>query len=262
MNLTAVHDSTTAPHTAGPTPDHSDQSRVRLQRRAPVIEARGIRRTWGVGESATVALDGVDLSVGAGELVAVVGPSGSGKSTLGGVLSGIDRPDAGSVVMGDVRVDRMKPERLARWRARNVGIVFQEPNLMPVLTAEENVVLALQIAGVRSGRNGRRREIARTALRSVGLDGRGDRLPSQLSGGERQRVGVARAIAANPPLLVADEPTGSLDQANGHVVFNLIRGLATEGTSVVLITHDLDLAGGADRIVELVDGTIHAEVTA
>lgn len=233
---------------------------VNRPNRAPVptpvhnalLSARNIGRTWGRGEGATVALDGVDLTVDRGELLAIVGPSGSGKSTLGGILAGIDRPDTGAVNVEGVRIDRLRREKLADWRARNVGIIFQEPHLMGVLSAEENVSLALQLAGIRGGRKQRSRE----ALAAVGLAGSERKLPSQLSGGERQRVGIARALVSRPSFVVADEPTGALDQANGHAVFALLRNLADAGTAVVVITHDMGLAAGADRTVTLVDGRI------
>ena len=218
----------------------------------PLLWARGLHRRWGRGEGATVALDGVDLTVARGELLAVVGPSGSGKSTLGAILAGIDPPDSGAVVVDGVRVDRLGAEALARWRAANVGIVFQEPHLMAVLTAAENVQLALRLAGIRRGR----RAAAAAALDAVGLHGRHDRYPSQLSGGERQRVGLARAVVARPALVVADEPTGALDRANGLAVFDLLAGLSHEGTAVVLITHDPDLAARAHRTVRLLDGRV------
>ena len=236
---TATHD--TLDRTPPPTPvDNS------------LLSARNIGRTWGRGEGATVALDGVDLTVDRGELLAIVGPSGSGKSTLGGILAGIDRPDTGAVSVEGVRIDRLRREKLADWRARNVGIIFQEPHLMGVLSAEENVSLALQLAGIRGGRRQRSRE----ALAAVGLAGSERKLPSQLSGGERQRVGIARALVARPSFVVADEPTGALDQANGHAVFALLRNLADAGTAVVVITHDMGLADRADRTVALVDGRI------
>jgi putative ABC transport system ATP-binding protein len=217
-----------------------------------LLSARNIGRTWGRGEGATVALEGVDLTVARGELLAVVGPSGSGKSTLGGILAGIDRPDTGAVNVEGVRIDRLRRERLADWRARNVGIIFQDPHLMGVLSAEENVSLALELAGLRRGRKQRSRE----ALAAVGLAGSERKLPSQLSGGERQRVGIARALVARPSFVVADEPTGALDQANGHAVFALLRNLTDAGTAVVVITHDMGLAARADRTVTLVDGRI------
>ena len=220
-----------------------------------LVAARNIGRTWGRGDGATVALDGVDLFMERGELLALVGPSGSGKSTLGGILAGIDLPDSGAVTVDGVRIDRLRREKLADWRARNVGIVFQEPHLMGVLSAEENVALALRVAGVRRGRRRRARE----ALASVGLAGSGRKLPSQLSGGERQRVGIARALVARPSFVVADEPTGALDRANGLAVFELLANLAQGGTAVVMITHDLGLAAEADRTVTLVDGRIAAE---
>lgn len=217
-----------------------------------LVSARNVGRTWGTGDGATVALDGVDISACRGELLAIVGPSGSGKSTLGGILAGIDRPDSGAVTVEGVRIDRLRNEKLADWRAHNVGIVFQEPHLMGVLSAEENVVLALRLAGIRRGRRHR----ARNALAAVGLSGFENKLPSQLSGGERQRVGIARALVARPSFVVADEPTGALDQANGHAVFALLRSLADTGTAVVVITHDLGLAAQSDRTVTLVDGRI------
>lgn len=226
-------------------PGHSAEERA-------LVSARNVGRTWGKGEGATVALDGVDISVRRGELLSIVGPSGSGKSTLGGILAGIDRPDSGAVTVDGVRIDRLRREKLADWRAHNVGIIFQEPHLMGVLTAEENVALALQLAGVRRGR----RQRARNALGAVGLAGSERKLPSQLSGGERQRVGIARALVARPSFVVADEPTGALDQANGHAVFALLRGLADAGTAVVVITHDLALAAESDRTVTLVDGSL------
>jgi putative ABC transport system ATP-binding protein len=192
----------------------------------------------------------VDLAIGVGELVAVVGPSGSGKSTLGAILAGIDRPTAGSLVVGGARLDRLGDDALARWRARHLGVVFQDFSLIPTLTAAENVELGLKLAGVRRQRGPQ----ARAALERVGLGGMASRLPAQLSGGEQQRVAVARAIARRPSLLVADEPTGSLDSHNGEIVFRLICELADHGTTVVFITHDPALAAGADRVVALVDG--------
>ncbi|MGI9577856.1 MAG: ABC transporter ATP-binding protein [Microthrixaceae bacterium] len=243
---TATH---THPYTAEPAPVVG-QIHPTVER--ALVSARNIGRVWGKGDGATVALDGVDLSARRGELLAIVGPSGSGKSTLGGILAGIDRPDSGAVTVDGVRIDQLRREKLAQWRAHNVGIVFQEPHLMGVLSAQENVEVALQLAGVRRGR----RQRARNALTAVGLEGSEHKLPSQLSGGERQRVGIARALVARPSFVVADEPTGALDQANGHAVFGLLRHLADAGTAVVVITHALGLAAESDRTVTLVDGRI------
>lgn len=229
-----------------------DRNRPADRPSSVLVDARGLTRVWGSGPSASTALDDVDLAIGEGEMVAVVGPSGSGKSTLGSIIAGIDRPTAGSLVIGGTRLDRMRDDGLARWRARNLGIVFQDFSLIPTLTAAENVELGLKLAGVRRNR----RAQARRALDRVGLGGLGGRLPAQLSGGEQQRVAVARAIARRPALLVADEPTGSLDTHNGEIVFGLICDLADTGTTVVLITHDPALAAAAPRVVSLVDGRI------
>ncbi len=218
----------------------------------PLIQARDLTRVWGRGTAASTALDSVDLDIFRGEVLAVVGPSGSGKSTLGAILAGIDVPTSGSLVFAGRRIDRLRPDRLAAWRAAHVGIVFQDFHLLPTLTARENVELALELAGVRRGR----KRAALDALERVGLADRAGRLPSQLSGGEQQRVGIARAVVRQPDLLVADEPTGSLDQSNGHAVFELLTELAATGTTVVFITHDDALAAAADRVVRMVDGQV------
>jgi len=224
-----------------------------------LIDARDLTRIWGKGNAAQVGITGVDLSVQRGDVVAVIGPSGSGKSTLGALLAGIDRPTSGSLVVGGTRIDQMKQDQLAGWRGANVGIVFQDFHLLPTLTAVENVELAIELSGSGIGRRARR-NAAGEALHRVGLGGLARKLPAQMSGGEQQRVGVARAMVTQPPLIVADEPTGALDQANGHAVFELLVGLARSGSTVVVITHDLALAGAADRTVSMIDGRI-ADVT-
>jgi putative ABC transport system ATP-binding protein len=220
-----------------------------------LIEARQLTRVWGKGSAAQVGIDRVDLDIGRGEVVAIVGPSGSGKSTLGALLSGIDVPTSGSLVINGTRVDRLKHDRLAAWRGANVGIVFQDFHLLPTLTAGENVELAVELSGSGASRRLRRRA-AHTALTEVGLGAAVRKLPAQMSGGEQQRVGIARALVTRPPLIVADEPTGALDQANGHAVFEILTGLARTGSTVVFITHDLALAASADRVVSMVDGRI------
>ncbi len=217
-----------------------------------MLEARDLTRVWGKGAAAQTAVDRVDLTIHRGETVALVGPSGSGKSTLGGLLAGIDRPTSGSMVAAGTRVDQLNDDDLARWRGLHVGVIFQDYHLLPTLTASENVELALKLNGHRRGR----RRAAEAALREVGLAGKTHRLPSQLSGGEQQRVAIARAVAVRPELLVADEPTGSLDQATGHAVFAQLMGLRQRGTTIVFITHDDELAAGADRIVHMVDGRV------
>ena len=219
------------------------------------MRATDLTRRWGKGSTTQLGIDRIDLTIGRGELVAIVGPSGSGKSTLGAILAGIDRPTAGSLVVDDVRVDRLSDDGLARWRGANVGIVFQNFHLLPTLDARENVELALKLAdGSVSRRERRRRSL--DALTAVGLGAKARRLPTQLSGGEQQRVAVARALVNRPTLVVADEPTGSLDQESGAVVFDLLAGLATSGTTVVIITHDDHLAERADRVVAMLDGRI------
>ena len=218
----------------------------------PLIEAHDLTRVWGRGEGTQVAVDNVTVGIAAGQLTALVGPSGSGKSTLGALLAGIDRPTAGSVVVGGKRIDKLSEDRLARWRGANVGIVFQDFHLLPTLTAAENVELGLKLGGVRR----RRGALAGEALAQVGLAHKAGRLPAQLSGGEQQRVAIARAVAGRKPFLMADEPTGSLDSGSGRAVFEHIGALAAQGTAVLLITHDAALAEQADRQITIVDGRI------
>ncbi len=223
--------------------------------RPHLVELRDVSRTWGRGSSAQVGLDRATVQFARGELIAVVGPSGSGKSTLGSIVAGIDRPSSGSVIVGGDRIDQLSDDRLARWRGGNVGVVFQNFHLLPTLTAAENVEMGIELAD-RTVRRRARRAHARDALDRVGLGEKRKRLPSQLSGGEQQRVAVARAVATHPSLIVADEPTGSLDQRSGHAVFELLASLTIDGTTVVMITHDLDLADRADRIVSMLDGRV------
>jgi putative ABC transport system ATP-binding protein len=222
---------------------------------AAIIAARDLTRIWGRGDVAQIGVADVDLDVRQGELVAIIGPSGSGKSTLGSLLAGIDAPTSGSLVVNGTRIDRLKADRLAAWRGGNIGIVFQDFHLLPTLSAVENVELALEFASGRSGRR-RRRRLAIAALDRVGLAGHARKLPAQMSGGEQQRVGIARAMVTDAPVIIADEPTGALDQVNGHAVFDLLVGLARQGTTVVFITHDLTLARSADRVVSMIDGRV------
>ena len=224
---------------------------------AALIEARDLTRIWGSGNAAQVGVRNVELSIGRGELIAVVGPSGSGKSTLGALVAGIDRPTSGSLVVDGDRIDRMSTDRLAAWRGEHVGVVFQDFHLLPTLTAAENVELAIELGLPGASRRVRRRA-AHDALDSVGLASHARKLPAQMSGGEQQRVGVARALVTRPRLIVADEPTGALDQASGHVVFELLVNAARHGTTVVFITHDIALAAAADKVVSMLDGTVES----
>lgn len=258
-SLPATSPPTTSPPPPfeAPAPIAPRQHQRQEHHRGPdaIVQARALTRIWGKGHAAQVGISEVDLDLGRGELVAIIGPSGSGKSTLGALLAGIDVPSSGSLVVNGTRIDRMKVDQLARWRGANVGIVFQDFHLLPTLSARENVELALQLGATGVSRGDRKRR-AMAALEQVGLTSRARRLPAQLSGGEQQRVGIARALVTRPPLIVADEPTGALDQANGHIAFKLLRALTADGTTVVLITHDLTLAAAADRVVAMLDGQI------
>lgn len=239
-------------------PSASPASPVNLA--AAVVNARDLTRVWGKGSAAQIGISGVTLDIHRGELVAIVGPSGSGKSTLGALIAGIDQPTSGSLVVNGTRIDRLKVDKLAAWRGDNVGIVFQDFHLLPTLTAQENVELAVKLGGSGASRRLRKRA-AKSALDRVGLSAHARKFPAQMSGGEQQRVGIARALVTQPPLIVADEPTGALDQRNGHAVFEVLTGLAGEGTTVVFITHDLTLAAAAHRVVSMVDGRIESDLS-
>jgi len=206
------------------------------------------------GRTLTV-LDHVSLDVAAGESVAIAGPSGSGKSTLLGLIAGLDAPTQGRIVVGGIEVTALGESALARFRRETIGYVFQSYHLIPTLTAAENVAVPLELAGVRA-------PAARAAalLAGVGLAERGHHYPAQLSGGEQQRVALARAMALDPPLLLADEPTGNLDSATGTAIVDLIFALNRErGATLLLVTHDSALAGRADRVVSLRDGRVVGE---
>ena len=200
------------------------------------------------------ALNGVDLAIAAGEMVAITGPSGSGKTTIINLIAGIDRPTVGTVTVNGSRLDRMTEKKLAVWRGRTIGIVFQFFQLMPTLTAAENVTLPLDLARLGAPRD--RKAVASRYLAAVGLGDRSGRLPLELSGGEQQRVAIARAMACGPPILLGDEPTGNLDTGMARDMFGLLKGLNDNGTTVVYVTHDQALAGMASRVVSVRDGLI------
>lgn len=222
---------------------------------APIIQLRGVTRAYQAGQRTIQALRGVDLEVQAGEWLAILGPSGCGKSTLLNLLSGIDRPTQGSVVVAGNDLGSLSEEQLARWRGRAVGIVFQFFQLMPTLTALENVLLPMELNG-----RGRRRARGLELLEEVGLRQLADNLPNELSGGEQQRVALARALANDPPLLLADEPTGNLDSQTGERVLALLEGGWRRGHSLVLVTHDRDVADRASRVITMRDGEIAADL--
>jgi putative ABC transport system ATP-binding protein len=218
----------------------------------PIVVARDVVRRYGQGETAVTALDGVSLSVDRGELVAVMGPSGSGKSTLMHILAGLDKPTEGEVWIGDEEITRMGDNALTRLRRRHIGFVFQFFNLLPTLTAEENIVLPMRIAGDRPDK----RWLAEL-IDSVGLSERRRHRPSQLSGGQQQRVAIARAMLSRPSVMFADEPTGNLDSRSSGEILELLRRSAEDyGQTTVMVTHDAQAATIADRIVFLADGRI------
>lgn len=218
-----------------------------------ILVARGVRRVYGAGAEPVVALRGLDLAVARGSFVSVVGPSGSGKTTLLQCLSGLDDPDTGTVEVEGEDLHRLPDARRAELRARRVGFVFQALNLVPVFSALENAELPLLLGGTRRKEA---RRAAREALDRVGLSGWSDHRPSELSGGEQQRVAVARAVAARPVLLFADEPTGSLDTVAADGVVELLTGLHAGGMTLVLVTHDAGVAERAQRRLAMRDGAL------
>jgi putative ABC transport system ATP-binding protein len=221
----------------------------------PAIELRGLTKRLPSGGRLLTILDRVDLSVGSGEFVAVLGPSGSGKSTLLALMAGLDRPSEGEVLLDGEPIHALSEDALAQLRRRKIGFVFQSFQLLGNLTARENVFLPLELAGRPDA--GRR---ADELLAEVGLAERGHHYPAQLSGGEQQRVALARAFAAEPPILLADEPTGNLDSATGARVLDLLAGLRSRlGTTVVLVTHSPLVAGLAGRRVHLRDGRVERD---
>jgi putative ABC transport system ATP-binding protein len=221
---------------------------------SPLIALTGVERTYRMGRVDYRALRGVDLSIAAGEMVAVVGPSGSGKSTILNMITGIDRPTAGTVIVDGQSLKEMSEEQLAVWRGANVGIIFQFFQLLPTLSALENAVLPLDFA--RRGSKRERFERARHNLELVGLGDKLDHLPAELSGGEQQRVAIARALAADPKLIVGDEPTGNLDTVTAAEMFELLERLNGEGKTILFVTHDRELAERAQRVVTIRDGVV------
>jgi putative ABC transport system ATP-binding protein len=214
------------------------------------IVLRGVSRVYGEGPGQVRALDEASLEIESGHFVAFMGPSGSGKSTLLNLISGIDRPSTGEVWVGERRLDVLSEDELARWRASHVGLVFQFFNLMPVLSARDNVALPLLLLPMTRHERRRRAEIA---LRVVGLAHRMEHLPAMLSGGEQQRVAIARALVTDPDLVVADEPTGDLDARGAEIVLGLLRTLREEmGKTVVMVSHD-------PRALRFVDGVFHLD---
>jgi len=222
-----------------------------------ILSLRGVTKSIDTRTHRVEILRGIDLDIAAGECVAVMGASGSGKSTLLGLMAGLDSPTAGSIVLDGVEISGLSEDELADLRGRKIGFVFQSYHLIPTLTAEENVLLPAELAG-ESGHVTTER--AKLLLDAVGLSDRGSHYPVQLSGGEQQRVALARAFMRKPPVLLADEPTGNLDSANGRQVLDLLLTLnRQEGATLVLVTHDRDLTDHATRIITLRDGLVVAD---
>jgi len=222
-----------------------------------VIEARGVRKTYGEGEARVEALRGVDVQVRQGEMVAIMGPSGSGKSTLLALLGGVDVPTGGQILLEGTDLASLDDDARTIMRRKRIGFIFQSFNLLPTLTAEENVALPLELDGIPSA-EARRRAIA--AMNMVEITHRRTHIPSTLSGGEQQRVAIARALVIEPALLLADEPTGNLDSVNGQRVTALLRRLVDEQqNTIVMVTHDSGVAAQANRLISFRDGLVDSE---
>ena len=225
-----------------------------------LIELHDVVKTYRSAAGEFTALKAIDLEVDSGEFVAVIGKSGSGKSTLVNMITGIDRPTQGEILIGDAAIQTLKEGKLAQWRGRNVGVIFQFFQLLPTLTVAENVMLPMDFCHMYSMRE--RRQRALSLLEQVGVADQADKLPSTLSGGQQQRVAIARALANDPPILAADEPTGNLDSRTAESVFSLFETLVAQGKTILMVTHDRDLARRATRTVILVDGEIIEEYVA
>ena len=221
---------------------------------ASLIDLRQVVKTYITGAQRYTALKGVDLQVEAGEFVAVVGKSGSGKSTLLNMITGIDRPTSGEVWVNGAPLHRYNEDRMAAWRGRNLGVVFQFFQLLPTLTVAENIMLPMDFCGIGSLRE--RRDRAMDLLAQVEMADQADKLPTALSGGQQQRVAIARALSNDPAVIVADEPTGNLDSRTADAVFDLFHRLADEGKTILMVTHDRDLARRTARLVTITDGNV------
>jgi putative ABC transport system ATP-binding protein len=219
-----------------------------------VISLRRLTKTYETAAGSFAALRDIDLEIGGGELVAIVGKSGSGKSTLLNMVGGIDLPSSGSVTVGGTPIQELNHNRLAAWRGRTVGFIFQFFQLLPTLTVAENVMLPMDFCGTVPP--GQRRTRALELLRRVDVGEQAGKLPSELSGGQQQRVAIARALANDPPLILADEPTGNLDSATGAAIFQLFSELARDGKTVVVVTHERDAAPALSRTVTIADGRV------
>lgn len=218
------------------------------------IQLRHVFKVFATGSGRTTILRDISLDIPSGQFVSIVGPSGSGKSTLVNMITGIDQPTSGEVIVCGAKVHRMNQDQLARWRGRHVGIIFQFFQLLPSLTILENVMIPMDFCNVYRG--SLRSKRAMHLLEQVNIAQHAHKLPNALSGGEQQRAAIARALANDPPLLVADEPTGNLDTTTAHDVFSMFEQLVAMGKTVLVVTHDRDLSARTSRVIHLVDGRI------
>ncbi|MCI0714248.1 MAG: ABC transporter ATP-binding protein [Chloroflexi bacterium] len=218
-----------------------------------MIKLENVRKVYQTKGGPLEVLNGVDVEVDKGEFVAIVGPSGSGKSTLINMITGIDRPTSGEVYVGDKRLTNLSENAVAKWRGKNVGVVFQFFQLLPTLTVIENVLMPMNYANTYTGQ---RRERAMELLDMVGLYDVANKYPSQISGGQQQRAAIARALANDPEVIVGDEPTGNLDIISAALMFELFEELVENGKTIVLVTHDRELAGQVPRVIEVRDGYV------
>ena len=238
---------------------YQDEALKSAELNSRLVHLREVVKTYQGTAGTFTALKGVDLQVESGAFVSIIGKSGSGKSTLINVITGIDRPTSGEVIVDDVQVHTLNEEQIAIWRGRSVGVIFQFFQLLPTLTAVENILLAMDYGGQYPA--AKRPERAMSLLELVGMADRAHRLPNALSGGQQQCVAIARALANDPVLLTADEPTGNLDSKSAEMVFHLFENLAQAGKTILMVTHDNELAARAQRTIKLADGRIVDEFT-
>jgi putative ABC transport system ATP-binding protein len=220
----------------------------------PIVEVKNVVKRFPVGNGSITVLRGITFSAARGEFVGIVGPSGNGKSTLLNMITGIDRPSEGEVRVAGSLVNAMSEDALARWRGENVGIIFQFFQMLPALTLLNNVILPMDLANRYPPKD--RRDRAMHLLETVGLSDQAQKLPGLVSGGQQQRAAIARALANDPPLLVADEPTGNLDSASARAIFDLFHELVAGGKTMLMVTHDKELAREVPRKIEITDGRI------
>ncbi len=221
---------------------------------APIVEIKDVGKSFEVGGNEVTILKGISFQVRTGEFLSIVGPSGNGKSTLLNMITGIDRPTSGEIIVTGRPIHKMSEDKLAAWRGENLGIIFQFFQMLPALSLLQNVILPMDLAGKYSSHE--RRERAMHLLDIVGLADQAHKLPSMVSGGQQQRAAIARALANDPPIIVADEPTGNLDSKNSSDIFDLFNDVVKQGKTMLMVTHDKELAKRVPRVVEILDGKI------